>query len=72
MNNMVILNHHRLFIYIDISNLGSYHDVNIFRHLGVYKNWHQYFTHGDDYFENMLGNASYMGKYMFLMHMIGH
>ncbi len=29
----------------------AYHDVSILWHSNVYKNWHQYFTHGDDYFE---------------------
>jgi hypothetical protein len=61
MNNMIILDHHGLFIYIDIGYLGSYHDVNMLWHSGVYKNWCQDFTHGDDYFEYLLGDPSYMG-----------
>jgi hypothetical protein len=61
MNN-VILDHHGLFIYIDISYHGSYHDVTILRHFSVYKNWRQYFIHGDDYFEYLLGDPSYMNE----------
>jgi hypothetical protein len=38
MNNIVILDHHGLFIYIDIDYPGSYHDVTILRHSSVYKN----------------------------------
>jgi hypothetical protein len=45
MNNTVILDHHGLFIYIDLNYLGSYHDVNIVRHLAIYWKLHQYFTH---------------------------
>jgi hypothetical protein len=29
MNNMVIMDHHELFIYIDIGYHGSYYDVSI-------------------------------------------
>jgi hypothetical protein len=35
MNNMIILDYHGLFIYVDIGYLGFYHDVNILR----YDNW---------------------------------
>ncbi len=36
MNNTMILDHHGLFIYIDLGYLGSYHDVSIVRHLAIY------------------------------------
>ncbi len=39
MNNTMILDHHGLFIYIDSSYLGSYHDVSIFCHLAIYQEW---------------------------------
>ncbi len=31
-NNNVVLDHHGLFIYINLGSLGSYHDVKKFRH----------------------------------------
>jgi hypothetical protein len=39
MNNMVIVDYHGLFIYVDPSYSGSYHDVNILWQSSVYKNW---------------------------------
>jgi len=71
MNNIVIVDHHGLFIYIDIGYRGFYHDVTILWHSNVYKNWRQYFMHGDDYFEYLLGDPSYMGEEMFIMQKIG-
>jgi hypothetical protein len=56
MNNIIILNHHGLFIYIDIGYPSSYHDVNVLWHSIVYKNYCQHFTHGDDYFKYLLGD----------------
>ncbi len=37
MNNIIILNHRGLFIYIDIGYPNSYYDVSILRHSNVYK-----------------------------------
>jgi hypothetical protein len=71
MNNMIIVNHHKLFIYVNPSYPSSYHDVNILQHSSVYQNWHQYFTHGDEYFEYLLGDPGYMAKEMFIMRRIG-
>jgi hypothetical protein len=46
MNNIVILDHRGLFIYINSGyTLGSYHDVNIIHHLAIYWEWCEYFTH---------------------------
>jgi hypothetical protein len=36
MNNTMILDHHGLFIYIDLGYLGSCHDVSIFHHWAIY------------------------------------
>jgi len=71
MNNIVILDHHGLFIYINIGYIGFYHDVMILWHFSVYKNWCQYFIHDDDDFEYLLGNPSYMSEEMFIMQKIG-
>jgi len=36
MKNIVVLNHHGLFIYIGLDYNGSYHNVNIFQHSNIY------------------------------------
>jgi hypothetical protein len=71
MNNTIIVDHHKLFIYVDPGYLNSYHDVNILWHSSVYQNWHQHFTHGDEYFEYLLRNLGYMGQEMFIIWRIG-
>ncbi len=67
MNNMVILDHKGLFIYIDGGYPCSFFYVNILQHSSVYKDWCQYFNHKDEYFEYLLGDLGYMGKEMFIM-----
>jgi len=62
MKNIVVLDHHGLFIYIDLGYGGSYHNVNILQHSTIYQEWRQYFTHWDDYFEYLLGNLRCLGK----------
>jgi hypothetical protein len=71
MNNIVILDHHELFIYIDSSYFGSYHNVSILRHFAIYRKWHQYFTHWDDYFEYLLGDPRYLREEMFILRRMG-
>lgn len=58
-------------IYINTSYIGFYHNVKILKDLNVYRNWHQYFNHGDEYFEYLLGDPNYIGEKMFIMHKIG-
>jgi hypothetical protein len=36
-NNLNVVNHCELFIYLDIANLGSYHDIKIFHHYKLHK-----------------------------------
>jgi hypothetical protein len=70
MHNMVILDHHELFIYIDTSYPCSYHDVGIL--------WHSTFTWiGISsypwcylFWIPRLGNTCYMDEEMFIMHRI--
>ena len=45
MNNVVIVDHHGFFIYVDPGYLGSFHDVNCLRASDMYAAWHDYFTH---------------------------
>jgi hypothetical protein len=71
MNNIVILDHHGVFIYIDSNYLGSYHNVSILRHLVIYRKQCQYFIHRDDYFEYLLGDPRYLGEEMFIMRRMG-
>jgi len=71
MNNTIIVDHHRLFIYVDLGYPYSYNDVSILWHSSAYQNWCQYFTHGDEYFEYLLGYLGYMGGEMFIIQMIG-
>lgn len=70
-NNTMVLDHHALFVYINLCSLGSYHDVSIFRHLTIYQEWHQYFTHWDEYFEYPSGDLKYLGEEMFIMKRMG-
>jgi hypothetical protein len=70
MNNTIIMDHHGLFIYIDIGYIGFSHNVTILWHSNVYKNWSQYFTQGDGYFEYLLGDPSFVGEKMFIMQRI--
>ena len=37
----------------------------------IYKNWRQFFTHNDDYFEYLLGDPGYVGEEMFIMRRLG-
>jgi hypothetical protein len=40
-------------------------------HSNLYANWHNHFTHMDEYFEYLLGDLSYMREIMFIMQWIG-
>ncbi len=62
MNNTIIFYHIGLFIYKDSSYTWFYHDVNILRHSNVSREWRQYFTHDDEYFDFLLGDLEYMGE----------
>jgi hypothetical protein len=51
LNNTVMVDHNGLFTYIDIGYPGKFHDVNILRHLALYRDWRAFFEHCDEYFE---------------------
>ena len=75
MNNIVIVDHHGLFIYIDSSYLGSFHDVSCLHASELHESWREYFVHNDtnEYFEYVLGDLGYVGTEMFIMRQIqGH
>jgi hypothetical protein len=58
MNNMAIVNHQNIFIYIDNGYPRSYHDVTILWHFDIYINWCNHFAHANDYFEYCLGTQA--------------
>jgi DDE superfamily endonuclease len=55
LNNTVVVDHNGLFIYVDTRYPGKFHDANILRHSNLYREWRDYFTHNDDYFEYVFG-----------------
>ena len=69
MNNVVIVDHHDLFIYVNPGYLGSFHDVSCLRASDMYETWCEHFAHDDatQYFEYMLGDSRYVGIEMFIM-----
>jgi hypothetical protein len=75
MNNVVIVDHHGLFIYIDSTYPGSFHDVSCLRASELHRTWRERFAHNDvnQYFEYVLGDSGYVGTEMFIMRRIqGH
>jgi hypothetical protein len=67
MNNVVIIDHQGLFIYIDPGFPGSYHDINCLRHSEISQNWQRHFTITEHYQEYLLGDPGYMGENVFIM-----
>jgi hypothetical protein len=67
----MVVDHHGLFIYLDLGYPGLFHDVDILWQLDIHTNWRQQFVHKDVYFEYLLGDPRYMGKDMFVMRHIG-
>ena len=72
MNNVVIVNHHGLFIYVDPSYPGSLHDMTCLRASEMYGMWHHFSAYNDarQYFEYVLGDSRYIGTEMFIMRRI--
>ncbi|KAL2630485.1 hypothetical protein R1flu_015171 [Riccia fluitans] len=67
LNNIVIVDHNGLFIFIDSGYPGSYHDVNCLRNSTLFQHWRDYFTHNDREVEFVLGDPGYAGVDMFIM-----
>ena len=72
-NNMVVVDHHGLFIFVEPYYPGSFHDINVLRHSSLMLEWRQKFTHSDEqsYYEYLLGDPGYVGADMFILRMIG-
>jgi hypothetical protein len=71
MNNTMVVDHHGLFIYLDLEYPRLFHEVSILRQSNIHTNWHQDFVHTNKYFEYLLGNLKYMGEDIFMMWRIG-
>jgi hypothetical protein len=67
LNNVVIIDHQGLFIYVDPGYPGSYHDVNCLRNSDISIHWQQYFTITENYQEFLLSDPGYMGEDVFIM-----
>jgi hypothetical protein len=70
-NNTVVLDHCRLFIYLDNGYFGSFHDVNILLKSNMYKNLHQFFLHIYEYFEFYWGTQAIWVKRCLLCDSLG-
>ena len=72
MKNVVIVDHHGIFIYVNSTYPGSFHDVSCLRASDMYRTWRTFFAHNDanHYFEYMLGDFGYVGREMFIMRRI--
>ena len=46
-NNVVIIDHHGLFIYVDPGYPGLFYNINCLRASDIYGMWHDYFAHDD-------------------------
>ena len=66
-NNLVVVDHFGLFIYVEAGFPGAYHDINVLRRSELAANWRDFFTHRDDYFEYILGDPGYQGLEAFVM-----
>ncbi len=62
MNNTMVIDHHGLFIYLDLKYPCSFHNVSIMCEFELYKKWCQFFVHTNEYFEQLLGNPCYWVK----------
>ena len=67
MNNTVVVNHNDLFIYIDAGYPGSFHDVSYLHASSLNRNWRDYFTHTNNYFEYVLGDPGYQGRDQYIL-----
>jgi hypothetical protein len=70
-NNIVVIDHDGLFIYVDPGFAGSFHDVNCLRNSELHRTWRQKFTRTEsaegDYFEYLLGDPGYLGVDMYIL-----
>jgi DDE superfamily endonuclease len=68
-NNVVIIDHDGLFIYIDAGFAGSFHDFRCLRNSHIHQNWRNCFASDnlDAVQEYLLGDPGYMGVEMYAL-----
>ena len=68
-NNVIVIDHDGLFIYVKAGFAGSFHDVRCLRLTELFMNWRQYFRNEnrDLVEEYLLGDPGYMGADMFIL-----
>jgi hypothetical protein len=68
-NNVIVIDHDGLFIYIDAGYARSFHDVRCLRLSELFRNWRQCFRNEnrDEVEECLLGDTGYMGADMFIL-----
>ncbi len=71
MNNSVVVNHHGLFVYLDLRYPSSFHNVSILCESKLYKNINVNSLYTYEYFEYLLGNLNYLGEEMFIRCWLG-
>ena len=71
-NNIVVVDHHGLFIYVDLAYPDSFHDVSCLQACNMYGAWRDYFAHdnANQYFEYVLGDSGYVRTEMFILRRI--
>ena len=72
MNNVVLVDHHGLFIYVNLSYPDLFHDVSSSQALDIYETWRDYFAYDDanQYFKYVFGDSGNVGLEMFIMRQI--
>jgi len=66
-NNLVVVDHFGLFIYVEASFSSAYHDINVLQGSDLATNWRDFITQRNDYFEYILGDPGYQGLEAFVM-----
>ena len=63
MNNVVIVDHHGLLIYVDLSYPNLFHDVSYLHISEMHGTWPEHFAYNNmhQYFEYVLGDSGYVG-----------
>jgi hypothetical protein len=68
-NNVIVIDHDGLFIFVQVGFAGSFHDVRCFLLTDLFSYWRRYFQNEnrDIVEEDLLGDSGYMGADMFIL-----
>jgi DDE superfamily endonuclease len=68
-NNVVVVDHQGLFIFVDSGFAGSFHDVRCLRNNSLHLHWRDHFRIDDEdrVQEYLLGDPGYMGLEMYIL-----